>query len=77
MPDLFRKILDKTPEQLPAAETLEFKTLKAYAPMKLWANKRRNKRKTGPTKWKPQLNDKVPAYFRRGAGRHREIPAPL
>jgi hypothetical protein len=27
--------------------------------MKLWANQRRNKRKTGTTKWKPRLNDKV------------------
>jgi hypothetical protein len=28
-PDLFRMILDKTLEQLPAAKTIEFKTLKA------------------------------------------------
>jgi hypothetical protein len=53
MPDLFRKILDKTSEQLPAAETFESKTLKAYARMRLRANERRNKRKTGTTKWRP------------------------
>jgi hypothetical protein len=51
--------MDKTPEQLPIAETLESKTLKAYIYMKLKANKRRNNCKTGTTKWKPQLNDKV------------------
>jgi hypothetical protein len=53
-PDLFRKILDKTSEQLPAAETR-----KAYTSMKLRANKRRNMRNTGTTKWKPQCNDKA------------------
>ncbi|PNF35650.1 hypothetical protein B7P43_G17966 [Cryptotermes secundus] len=58
-PDLFREILDKTSEQLPEAETLESKTLKACARMKLRANDKRNKSKTGTTKWRPQLNERV------------------
>jgi hypothetical protein len=41
------------------AETLESKTLKAYARMKLRADKRKSKHRTGATKWKPQLRDKV------------------
>jgi hypothetical protein len=40
-------------------ETLESETLKAYACMKLKANKRRNNHKTGTIKWKLQRNDKV------------------
>jgi hypothetical protein len=58
-PDLFRKIPEKTSQQLPTAETLESKLIKAYARMKLRADKRQRKHRTGATKWKPQLRDKV------------------
>jgi hypothetical protein len=58
-PYLFRKILNKTLDQLRMAESLESKALKAYACMKLKANKRRNNLKTGTTKWKLQINDKM------------------
>jgi hypothetical protein len=58
-PDLFRKILNKTSEQLPTAETLESKVIKAYARMRMRAEERKIKRRAGGTRWKPQLQDKV------------------
>jgi hypothetical protein len=58
-PDVFERILRKTPEQKPAEESLENKLLKAYAKMKLKAEERKKKRKSGSAKWDPKLNDQV------------------
>jgi hypothetical protein len=58
-PDIFRKILRKGPDQVPIEETLADKLLRAYARMKLKADRRKKKFKPGTTKWKPQVNDLV------------------
>jgi hypothetical protein len=58
-PDIFRKILKKTPDQMPPNETLADKLLKAYAKAKLKARKRRIKKKTKSTKWDPEEGDLV------------------
>jgi hypothetical protein len=54
-PDIFRKILQKEADQSPKDEPLADKLLKAYAKMKLKAEKRNRKRRTGKTLWKPKL----------------------
>jgi transposase InsO family protein len=58
-PDIFSKILKKAAGQLPVEDTLAEKLLKAYARMKLKAEKRNRNRKTGRTKWRPKVNDLV------------------
>jgi hypothetical protein len=58
-PDIFSKILKKAAGQLPVEDTLAEKILKAYARMKLKAEKRNRNRKTGRTKWRPKVNDLV------------------
>ncbi|PNF28428.1 hypothetical protein B7P43_G15944 [Cryptotermes secundus] len=58
-PDIFRKILKKSADQLPQEDILSDKILKAYARMKLRADRRNERRKTGRTKWQPRLNDLV------------------
>jgi hypothetical protein len=57
--DIFRKILKKEVDQLPKEETLADKILRAYACMKLRADKRNKRRKTGKTRWRPQIEDFV------------------
>jgi hypothetical protein len=59
-PDIFRKILKKAINQLPTEEALANKILKAYARMKLRADKRNARRKTVTTRWQPQLQETVP-----------------
>jgi hypothetical protein len=58
-PDIFRRILKKHDDQLPTEEALTDKILKAYARMKLRADKRNAKRKTGKTRWQPNLKELV------------------
>jgi transposase InsO family protein len=58
-PDVFRKILKKEADHLPEEEALTDKLLKAYARMKLRAEKRNKRRKTGSTRWEPKLHDVV------------------
>jgi hypothetical protein len=58
-PDIFRRILKKYDEQLPTEEALSDKILKAYARMKLRADKRNAKRKTGKMRWQPDLKELV------------------
>jgi hypothetical protein len=58
-PDIFRKILKKTQDQIPEEASLEDKVLRAYARIKLKAAKRKQKRKVGNAKWEPQVNDQV------------------
>jgi hypothetical protein len=57
--DLFREMLKKNQDEQPTEETLETKVLKAYAKMKLKADRRNAKRKKGTVKWEPQLKAKV------------------
>jgi hypothetical protein len=57
--DIFSKLLKKAADQLPVEDTLAEKLLKAYAQMKLNADKRNRNRKTGRTKWRPKVNDLV------------------
>jgi hypothetical protein len=58
-PDLFKQILKSEPDQQPAKEELASKILRAYAKMKLKAEKRNRGKRSGKDKWKPQLNDLV------------------
>jgi hypothetical protein len=58
-PDVFRGILKKTADQLPQEDTLSDKILKAYARIKLRADRRNERRKTGKTQWQPKLNELV------------------
>jgi hypothetical protein len=58
-PDIFRNILKKEPDRQPVEEALTDKLLKAYARMKLKADKRKEQRKTGVTRWRPKLNEAV------------------
>jgi hypothetical protein len=58
-PDVFREILKKTADKLPLEDTLSDKILKAYARIKLRADRRNERRKTGKTQWQPKLNELV------------------
>jgi transposase InsO family protein len=58
-PDIFRELLKKEADQIPKEDVLADKLLKAYARMKLKADKRNKKRKTGRTRWKPRLQELV------------------
>jgi hypothetical protein len=58
-PDIFRKLLKKEADQLPKEEALADKLLKAYARMKLRADQRNKRRKTGRTRWKPNIQELV------------------
>jgi hypothetical protein len=58
-PDIICKILKKEVDQLPKEETLADRIIRAYARMKLRAEKRNSRRKTGKTRWRPQLEDLV------------------
>jgi hypothetical protein len=58
-PDVFKRILLRTREQMPPIESLEEKILHAYARMKQKAADRKRKRRTGTSKWDPQLQDRV------------------
>jgi hypothetical protein len=58
-PDVFRKILKKNSDQLPHEDILSDKILKAYARMKLRADRRNEKRKTGRMRWQPKFNELV------------------
>jgi hypothetical protein len=53
--DLIRKIPEKTSQRLPTAETLESKLIKAYARMKLRADERKRKHRTGATNGSPSF----------------------
>jgi hypothetical protein len=57
--DLFRKILKKETDQLQAEEDLPVKILKAYAKMKIKAEKRNKKKILGKSKWKLKIDDAV------------------
>jgi hypothetical protein len=58
-PDLFQKILKKEPDQQPTEMSLTDKLLKAYAQMKLKAERRRRQQKPSTLKWQPNLRDAV------------------
>jgi hypothetical protein len=58
-PDLFASILRKDPGQLPQEESTEDKALKAYAPLKLKADRRNRQKKQGRHQWDPQVGDLV------------------
>jgi hypothetical protein len=55
---VFRQILKKEADQVPT-EVLSDKLLRAYARMKLRADRRNQRRKTGTTGWEPKLQDLV------------------
>jgi hypothetical protein len=57
--DIFGKLLKKEADQCPKEEALADKLLKAYARMKVKAEKRNRKRKTGRTQWEPHLQELV------------------
>jgi hypothetical protein len=54
-PDIFRKLLRKEVDQIPKEETLADKILKAYARMKVKAERCNRRRRTGKTRWKPPV----------------------
>jgi hypothetical protein len=58
-PVIFREILKKEADQSLKKEALADKLLKTYARMKLWADRRIRRRKTGTTKWRPDLQEQV------------------
>jgi len=58
-PDLFEKILKKSLKNLPEAETIGDKVMKAYARMRKKARDRRERRKMGNKIWEPKVNEKV------------------
>jgi hypothetical protein len=58
-PDLFQVFLKKEADQLPPAEIVTDKILKAYIRMKSKADRRNKRRKKGIHKWEPQLGDLV------------------
>jgi hypothetical protein len=53
------RLLKKEADQLPKEEVLADKLLKTYARMKLKAEKRNKKCKTGRTQWKPCLQELI------------------
>jgi hypothetical protein len=55
---LFEKILTKSPENLPEAETIGDNVMKAYARMRKKAKDRRERRKTGNKTWETKVNEK-------------------
>jgi hypothetical protein len=57
-PDLFKKLLNFEPDSERTEDSLPNKLLKAYAKMKLKAEKR-NRKKIVKTKWEPKQNDLV------------------
>ena len=58
-PDLFEKILKKSPENLPEPETIGDKVMKAYARMRKKAKDRRERRKKGNKTREPKVKEKV------------------
>lgn len=57
--NLFEKILKKLTDNLTPEERLQEKTLKAYARMKLKADRRNQKRKRRQRNWRPELHEAV------------------
>jgi hypothetical protein len=57
--DIFRKLLKEGANQSPKEEPLADKLIKAYARMRLKAEKRNKKRRTGRTQRKSNLRDSV------------------
>jgi hypothetical protein len=57
-PELFEKIPTKSPENLPAPETIGDKVMKTYARMRKKAKDRRERRKTGNKTWEPKMKEK-------------------
>jgi hypothetical protein len=51
----FKKFLKKDANQLPPAESLSDKVLRAYLRMKLKADRRKKHQKRGQNEWKPQV----------------------
>jgi len=58
-PDLFEKILTKSPENLPEPETIGDKVMKAYTRMRKKAKDRRERRKTGNKTWEPKVSKRL------------------
>jgi hypothetical protein len=58
-PDLFERVLNKSPENLPEEETMANKVMKVYARMKNKARDRRERKKAGNQRWEPRLNEQV------------------
>ena len=58
-PDLFEKILTKSPENLPEPETVGDNFMKAYSRMRKKARTPRKRRKTRNKTWEPKVNEKV------------------
>jgi hypothetical protein len=58
-PDLFRRFLKKEADEKPPPESLKDKVLKAYLKMKMKAERRNRKHRTGKTVWEPQVGDLV------------------
>jgi hypothetical protein len=58
-PDLFERILNKSPENLPEEETITNKVLKALAMMKRKARDRRRRKRAGNQVWDPKVDEQV------------------
>jgi hypothetical protein len=58
-PDLFEKILTKSPKNLPEPESVRDKVMKAYARMRKKAMDRKERRKTGNKTWEPKVKERV------------------
>jgi len=55
---LFKKILTKSPENLPEPETIGDKVMKAHARTRKKTKDRRERRKTGNKTWETKVNEK-------------------
>jgi hypothetical protein len=58
-PNMFQKVLNNNVNQSQGEEPLADKLIRAYARMKIKAEKRNRKRRTGNTKWNPKTGDLV------------------
>ena len=58
-PDLFEKILTKSPVNPPEPETVGDKVMKSYAMIRKKARPRRERRKTGNKIWEPKVKEKM------------------
>jgi hypothetical protein len=58
-PDLFKKILKKDADQLPPAESLSDKVLRAYLRMRMRADRRKKRQRKGKHEWAPKVGDLV------------------
>jgi hypothetical protein len=58
-PDVFRNLLKRDADHLPRENALADKLIKAYASMKLRADRRNQRRKPCRTRWNPKLRELV------------------